>query len=95
LFAIHKLAFIRGYRLTRQGLRVYRDRLNQRIDPRGRSYFYIGGDAPTGIPESRTDLGALSEGFISITPLQLDLTVYPAQQGISGFRKDGHPFRRL
>jgi 5'-nucleotidase len=69
---------IKGFRLTRQGLRVYHDRLDQRVDPRGRPYFWIGGDAPTGIPESGSDIGALSEGYVSITPLQLDLTAYPA-----------------
>jgi 5'-nucleotidase len=59
-------------------MRVYRDRLDQRIDPRARPYFWIGGDAPTGIPESGTDFGALADGAVSITPLQLDLTAYPA-----------------
>jgi len=42
---------IKGYHITRQGLRVYRDRLDRRFDPRGRPYYWIGGDAPTGIPE--------------------------------------------
>jgi 5'-nucleotidase len=69
---------IKGTRITRQGLRVYRDRLDRRTDPRGRPYFWIGGDAPTGIPEEGTDIGALSEGYVSITPLQLDLTMYTA-----------------
>jgi 5'-nucleotidase len=69
---------IQGYRITRQGMRVYRDRLDHRLDPRGRSYFWIGGDAPTGIAENGTDFGALAEGCVSITPLQLDLTAYPA-----------------
>lgn len=67
---------IRGFQITRQGLRVYRDRLDQRQDPRGRPYYWIGGDSPIGIPEFGTDVGALSEGFVSITPLQLDLTDY-------------------
>ena len=69
---------IKGLRITRQGLRVYRDRLDRRMDPRGRPYYWIGGDAPTGIPEEGTDVGALSEGYVSINPLQLDLTMYSA-----------------
>lgn len=69
---------IQGLRATRQGLRVYRDRLDQRVDPRGQPYFWIGGDAPTGIVEDGTDFGALNDGFVSLTPLQLDLTAYPA-----------------
>jgi len=67
---------IRGFRLTRQGLRVYHSRLDERIDPRGNPYYWIGGDAPTGVPEPGTDIGALADGFISVTPLQLDLTAY-------------------
>jgi 5'-nucleotidase len=69
---------IRGFMLTRQGLRVYHSRLDERIDPRNKPYYWIGGDAPTGVPERGTDVGALAEGFVSITPLQLDLTAYRA-----------------
>jgi 5'-nucleotidase len=69
---------IRGFTLTRQGLRVYHSRLDERIDPRNKPYYWIGGDAPTGVPERGTDVGALAEGFVSITPLQLDLTAYHA-----------------
>lgn len=69
---------IKGYKITRQGLRVYNDSLVKREDPRGRPYYWIGGEAPTAIPEEGTEFGALSEGFVSITPLQLDLTDYSA-----------------
>jgi 5'-nucleotidase len=67
---------IQGVRITRQGLRVYRDMLDQRKDPRGRPYYWIGGEAPTGVPEDGTDIGALNDGFVSITPLGLDLTAH-------------------
>jgi 5'-nucleotidase len=65
---------IKGILVTRQGLRVYNDRLDRRIDPRGRPYYWIGGDSPTAIPDEGTDFGALEQGYVSITPLQLDLT---------------------
>lgn len=74
---------MRGITLTRQGLRVYRDALVRREDPRGRPYYWIGGEAPTGILEQGTDLWALSEGWVSITPLQLDLTSYPALDSLA------------
>lgn len=65
---------IKGYLITRQGIRVYRDRLDRRWDPRGREYYWIGGDTPTGVPEAGTDFGTLADGYVSISPLQLDLT---------------------
>jgi 5'/3'-nucleotidase len=77
-----KEAELKGYMITRQGLRVYRDALDQRIDPRGRPYYWIGGEAPTGIAEEGTDVGALVEGYVSITPLQLDLTNYKAMDAL-------------
>jgi 5'-nucleotidase len=67
---------IKGIRVTRQGMRVYRSRLDSREDPRHKAYYWIGGEAPTGIPEKGTDIGALMEGYVSVTPLQLDLTAY-------------------
>jgi len=65
---------LKGFMLTRQGLRIYRDVLEKRLDPRGRPYYWIGGEAPTGGLENGTDFGALKAGFVSITPLQLYLT---------------------
>ncbi len=69
---------VNGVRITRQGLRVYRDVLDARKDPRGRPYYWIGGEAPTGIAEEGTDFGALAEGAVSITPLHLDMTAHSA-----------------
>ncbi len=69
---------IKGYMITRQGLRVYRDALESRVDPRGKPYYWIGGEYPTGVDEPGTDFGALLAGCVSITPLHLDLTSYKA-----------------
>jgi 5'-nucleotidase len=63
-----------GIRLTRQGLRIYRDRLEKRRDPRGESYYWISGDAPSGVPLTGTDIGAITQGYASVTPLKLDQT---------------------
>ena len=65
---------LKGYMVTRQGLRLYRDELDRRFDPRGKPYYWIGGQAPTGVDEPGTDFGALRAGYVSVTPLQLDLT---------------------
>jgi 5'-nucleotidase len=83
---------IRGIALTRQGLRVYHSRLDERSDPRGKPYFWIGGDAPTGVPERGTDVGALAEGFVSVTPLQLDLTAYRALTDLNTWRWEESSF---
>ena len=80
---------LNGIRLTRQGLRVYRDRLDKRTDPRGNDYYWIGGDRPTGVPKDGTDVGALAEGYASVTPLKLDLTAYHSLSALSEWEWDG------
>jgi 5'-nucleotidase len=54
-----------GVMLTRQGVRIYRDVLEKRLDPRGRPYYWIAGDPPSGVKEDGTDYGALQEGYVS------------------------------
>lgn len=70
----HAAEEIKGVRITRLGQRIYRDALIVREDPRGRPYYWIGGEPPSGTPEEGTDIGALSQGYISVTPVRLDLT---------------------
>jgi len=77
---------IKGFQITRQGLRVYRDALDSRVDPRGRPYYWIGGEFPTGIPADGTDFGAIKAGYVSITPLQLDLTSYEAMEKMKDWK---------
>ena len=63
-----------GVLVTRMGLRIYRDELVRRVDPRGRPYYWIGGPEPTGVEKEGTDIWAIANGYISVTPLRLDLT---------------------
>ncbi len=65
---------IKGIEITRLGRRIYRDELVSRQDPRGRAYYWIGGLPPKGIAEHGTDIWAVKNNLISITPLNLDLT---------------------
>ena len=67
---------IKGIQVTRMGLRVYHDKLDRREDPRGKPYYWAIGSVPTGIPERGTDIGALADGYVSVSPLHLDLTAY-------------------
>ena len=63
-----------GVRVTRLGKRVYSEGVIERLDPRGRKYYWIGGEQPTWHHEQGTDFEAVQSGYISITPLHLDLT---------------------
>jgi 5'-nucleotidase len=87
-----QLSEMNGFRITRQGLRIYRDELVRRLDPRGKPYYWIGGEAPIGVEEPGTDYGALLAGFVSITPIQLDLTCLPMKSWMEsrGFEEDLH-----
>jgi 5'-nucleotidase len=69
-------ADIAGVQVTRMCRRIYRDELVERADPRGKPYYWIGGEEPTAEPDAGTDFWALTNGFISVTPLHLDLTAY-------------------
>jgi len=64
----------KGVLYTRQGVRLYRDALEKRLDPRGKPYYWIGGEAPTGLMDEGTDYWAIKQGYISVTPLQMDMT---------------------
>ena len=76
---------VKGIIITRQGMRVYRDKLDRRLDPRGRPYFWIGGEAPTGVREEGTDFGMVALGYVSVTPLHLDLTAFHAFNDLTGW----------
>jgi 5'-nucleotidase len=62
--------------ITRLGRRVYRDQLVSRLDPRGRSYYWIGGNPPSGVPDRGTDIWAVANGCVSVTPVHLDMTAF-------------------
>ena len=69
---------VKGVRLTRLGTRVYSDTLIEKIDPRGRAYYWIGGQDPVWESHEGTDFHAVEHGHVSVTPLSLDLTDYRA-----------------
>lgn len=76
-----------AYRMTRQGLRGYGNDVEVRTDPRGRPYYWIGGDLLTHHDVPGSDCNALiDDGLISVTPLHLDLTAYEALEDLRGWR---------
>ena len=67
---------LQGWQLTRMGKRHYSENIVERVDPRGGKYYWIGGDDLGFDQNEGTDCVAVHEGYISVTPLQVDLTNY-------------------
>lgn len=63
-----------GVQVTRLGSRAYEDTLVHKVDPRGRDYWWIGGEDPVWRPDPGTDFHAVHDGAVSVTPLQLELS---------------------
>ncbi len=67
---------MQGTRITRLGKRIYHQMTVERVDPRGKKYYWIGGGEPDWEREEGPDLDAVDRKFVSITPLHLDFTDY-------------------
>lgn len=74
---------IAGVKITRQGLRRYIEHFEKRVDPRGKTYYWLAGEAIEEIPQPEhlhlppdipTDVQAIRENYITVTPLQYNLT---------------------
>jgi 5'-nucleotidase len=68
----------RGIRLVRLGHRVYSEKVVEQTDPRGRAHYWIGGGEPAWEALEGTDMGAVHDGWVALTPLHLDLTNHRA-----------------
>ncbi|MDQ8755621.1 5'/3'-nucleotidase SurE [Sphingosinicella sp. LHD-64] len=70
---------VKGIRVVRQGLRDYgRTRIVERTDPRGYNYYWFGLGPVLHTPGHATDLEAIADGYVTVTPLHLDLTHDPS-----------------
>lgn len=67
---------VRGVKVTRQGKRVYGEPIVENIDPRGRKYYWIGGNELGSLEIENSDIVAVRQGYVSVTPIKLDLTDY-------------------
>lgn len=72
------LGRIRGMRVTVQAKRNHITKVDRRLDPRGRPYFWIEEAEDDWEPDDRSDHRAVRDGYVSITPLQPDLTDHDA-----------------
>ena len=73
---------IKGVRFTKQGKLIYDSSIQELSDPRGRKYYWIGGGVPQWEAGENTDFDAIYKGYISVTPVHLDLTNYKALEYI-------------
>jgi 5'-nucleotidase len=69
---------IKGIKITKQGKLVYDNGIQEISDPRGKECYWIGGGEPQWKKGGDTDLDAIHNGYISVTPVHLDLTNYSA-----------------
>lgn len=77
---------LRGYKFTKQGKRNYGDIIVEKIDPRGKKYFWIGGDETGFVDIPHSDCNVVAEGKISITPIRVNLTDAATLRKLKGWK---------
>lgn len=82
-----RLESISGLQLTCLSQRRYHNPVIEKIDPRGIRYFWIAGERVSWVRQKPSDYDAVSSKMVSISPLHLDLTDYPALQALKGWEK--------
>jgi 5'-nucleotidase len=75
-------AELNGAEITHQGRREYVDRIVEREDPSGRPYYWQAGSIREDVPDPGSDVHAVLNKRISVTPLHLDLTAYSLLEGL-------------
>jgi len=76
---------VRGIRVVNQGIRDYgRLKLVKGTDPRGYDYYWFGLGPMLHTPAHSTDLEAIADGYVTVTPLHLDLTHGPSMEALAG-----------
>ena len=79
---------VKGVKLTRLGRRVYSESVAPMKDPWGRQIYWIGGGEISWTGEPDSDFRAIEDGYVSVTPLHLDLTHYDVLQGADRWWRD-------
>jgi len=75
----------RGVKVTTLGKRIYQDAVSSNKDERGQVYYWIGGQEIQWTGNNSSDFIAINEGYVSITPLHLDLTNYRTLEELNGW----------
>jgi 5'-nucleotidase len=79
-------AQVKGIRITSLGKRRYSGSLTKAVDPSGRDYYWLGGGEVSWVGAADSDFTAIGEGYVSVTPLHLDLTNYKLLEEIREWR---------
>lgn len=77
---------VRGIRVTNLGNRTYKDSLTRAPDPSGKEYYWIGGGEIICKNDPNSDFRAVQDGYISVTPLHLDMTNYRFLEEMRGWQ---------
>jgi 5'-nucleotidase len=76
----------RGVAVTHQGRREYIDRIVSREDPSGRPYYWLSGSLREEVPDPGSDVHAVLENRISVTPVHLDMTAYSLMEAVRSWQ---------
>ncbi len=77
---------VKGVRVTTLGSRVYEQSLQKQQDPWGRDIYWIGGGHINWTGGAESDFQAIADGYVSVTPLHLDLTHYPSLEPVRAWK---------
>lgn len=81
----------KGYKITKAGYRIYGNDAHLHRNPRGEEYYWLGTHAlrHKEAPSKDCDLSAITDGFVSITPIKLDMSAYDEMENLKKWIKDG------
>lgn len=84
---------VKGIRITKLGEKRYDPEIIEQKDPRNKTFYWLGSGNPKALGNKDSDVKIISQGYISVTPLHLDLTDYqalklPALKNLISFLED-------
>lgn len=77
-----ELKKIKGIRVTALGKRIYSDDITKQEDPRGKIFYWLAGEPVSGTPVKGTDIEAVMDGYVSITPVKVNATSFEDIEGV-------------
>ena len=76
---------IKGISVTKLGVRAYNDYFEKRVDPRGKTYYWLAGEAIEEGEEENTDAWAVTHGYVSVTPITFNMTDFNMMEKMSSW----------